>query len=405
MNTCIFHLLRRPKEYVPFVEIFFLTSVSRDTVFYFIEVTSSGLYSDRSCELLYFYCMQLVTRVNYLNIGLMLVSCLAAYVLPFELFLFSYAVLGPLHYLTEIGWLHKRGYYTTGKKDYIWLLGLAIIIGVLYLVNHFMLQHKAFYDLVNAQGVDAESLSIRLREWFGYIIIMAFVGGLATVVFSNNTYKLVFTLVITALLILAKMLNPWVIILTILLPTIIHTTIFMLAFIFYGSLKAKSVSGYVSTALYAFLCVLFFIYAPKMDYTLHDNVLSRYTDSGFMVVNAVMLHFADWRNTNFDEIFYSALGLKVQRFIAFSYTYHYLNWFSKTNIINWHQVPRRWLITIIVLWVISVGLYAYDYRTGLAALFFLSMLHVFVEFPLNYRSILGIGQEMAARIKTTARVS
>jgi hypothetical protein len=37
--------------------------------------------------------------VNYANIGLMLASCLVAYVFPFELFLFSYAVLGPLHYL------------------------------------------------------------------------------------------------------------------------------------------------------------------------------------------------------------------------------------------------------------------------------------------------------------------
>ena len=29
-------------------------------------------------------------------------------------------------------------------------------------------------------------------------------------------------------------------------------------------------------------------------------------------------------------------------------------------------------------------------------LYFLSMLHVFLEFPLNYRSIIGIGQEVKA---------
>src|SRR5260370_20780759 len=52
----------------------------------------------------------------------MLVSCVVALYIPFELFLFAYAVLGPAHYLTEISWLHKRGYFTRGEHDY-WLLG------------------------------------------------------------------------------------------------------------------------------------------------------------------------------------------------------------------------------------------------------------------------------------------
>ncbi len=47
--------------------------------------------------------------VNYLNMGLMVLSCALAFVLPFELFLLAYAVLGPLHYLTQISWLHDRG--------------------------------------------------------------------------------------------------------------------------------------------------------------------------------------------------------------------------------------------------------------------------------------------------------
>jgi hypothetical protein len=49
--------------------------------------------------------------INYVNIGLMMISCVTAYVVPFGLFLFSYTVLGPLHYLTEISWLHDRKYF------------------------------------------------------------------------------------------------------------------------------------------------------------------------------------------------------------------------------------------------------------------------------------------------------
>src|SRR5262245_7429478 len=55
-------------------------------------------------------------QLNYLNIALMVGSCLLAFVYPFELFLFSYAVLGPLHYLTEISWLHERNYFTEASR-------------------------------------------------------------------------------------------------------------------------------------------------------------------------------------------------------------------------------------------------------------------------------------------------
>src|SRR5688572_24964699 len=72
--------------------------------------------------------------IDLANIALMLVSCVAAFLVPFELFLFSYAVLGPLHYLTEIGWLNKRDYFATGKKDYYWLVVLCIILTFLSLI-------------------------------------------------------------------------------------------------------------------------------------------------------------------------------------------------------------------------------------------------------------------------------
>ena len=54
--------------------------------------------------------MRLTTQqIDWLNIGFMVASAAAAYALPFEVFLFAYAVLGPLHYLTEISWLHVPG--------------------------------------------------------------------------------------------------------------------------------------------------------------------------------------------------------------------------------------------------------------------------------------------------------
>lgn len=45
-------------------------------------------------------------RADTVHLGLMLGALALAYVLPFELLLLSYAVLGPAHYFTEISWLH-----------------------------------------------------------------------------------------------------------------------------------------------------------------------------------------------------------------------------------------------------------------------------------------------------------
>jgi hypothetical protein len=35
-----------------------------------------------------------------------------------------------------------------------------------------------------------------------------------------------------------------------------------------------------------------------------------------------------------------------------------------------------------------------DYKAGFFALFLLSMLHVFLEFPLNHHTFIGIGKEI-----------
>src|SRR6185369_7863014 len=69
-------------------------------------------------------------QVNLLNIGLMLASVAAAFALPFEVFLFSYAVLGPLHYLTELSWLHDRKYFVASKLDAIPLAALCLLLAL-----------------------------------------------------------------------------------------------------------------------------------------------------------------------------------------------------------------------------------------------------------------------------------
>ena len=99
------------------------------------------------------------------------------------------------------------------------------------------------------------------------------------------------------------------------------------------------------------------------------------------------------------NVYTNEVVLRLVRFLAFAYTYHYLNWFSKTSIIQWHAVPRARLALTGVAWLVSIGLYAVNYDLGLKWLFLLSLIHVLLEFPLNHRCFMEIGSEVRRRMK------
>jgi hypothetical protein len=78
--------------------------------------------------------------------------------------------------------------------------------------------------------------------------------------------------------------------------------------------------------------------------------------------------------------------------LTFAYTYHYLNWFSKTELLQWHRIARVRLYPMIAIYVGALALYAYDYRLGFVVLPFLAFLHVVAEFPLDLKVIQGVLQ-------------
>jgi hypothetical protein len=172
-------------------------------------------------------------------------------------------------------------------------------------------------------------------------------------------------------------------------------------FILYGALKERSRSGYLAFAVFLLCPVACWLVDPR-----------RYTPSAYVVVS-YFLNFAQLNMTILGvgvphtraegaaaglQVFSSDRGLMVMRFIAFAYTYHYLNWFSKTSIIRWHGVGTRRLAAISALWLASVGIYIYDYSLGFKVLSCLSLLHIYLEFPLNHISIMGTFREMRSLI-------
>jgi hypothetical protein len=336
--------------------------------------------------------MQEEHTLDYVNIGLMLISLVLAIFLPFELFLFSYAVLGPLHYLTEISWLHQRNYFSSVKKDF-WLLVFLCFLISLVVVYHDIIVIRKW-----ATGPEVD----RFTNWFlglyskfnAPILFSALCTAFAMVV-TKNFWSRIIAMLLGFLLALPfadfPVMTIW---LGMFLPTLIHVYLFTGLFIFYGALKNNSYPGYLSLGVFLLCTVVIF----TISYVPEGVVVGKYiresmTRSGFSGVSREMIKlFKDGQITTFD-LFESRRGWMVQRFIAFAYTYHYLNWFSKTEVIRWHKVPKKWLIGSILIWIFSIAIYLIDYRTGLITLFFLSLLHVFLEFPLNIKSVLGIFQE------------
>ena len=479
-------------------------------------------------------------QINYLNIALMFMSAILAYFMPFETFLFAYAFLGPLHYLTEISWLHDRQYFSKGKYDFTFLLIIGVVLSIAAFADDFDSMNFTIYPPL----VDAKTDFVQWYEGMsiGYISIMlALFSAILFVLFKDIKIKIASILVMyimvyfsfnldldllgifilmglfsAALFVFVKNLyikiaciallyvgiyytyspdwfgldydfltkeeiseakseknqfkNSSVIFaLTSLVPTLIHVYVFTGLFMLFGALKSRSKTGLLSIVFFISIPVLLVFSLPVKK---EGNYLSNYgteayyaEGTGFFKTNVSIINQfelspkATWKDMidiqekdstkrnefysiyrdslekeyasedgehlqlaqaimqdkireqgmesyekNLKEswwsvVFFSEVGIMLMRFIAFAYLYHYLNWFSKTEVIRWHKVPKIRFIGVIALWLISCGLYAYDYAIGLSFLFFLSFTHVLLEFPLNVTSIIGIGKETRSIIK------
>ena len=141
--------------------------------------------------------------------------------MPFELLLLAYVVLGPAHYATEISWLHDRKYFLPQRGI---ALGLAAVAIVAALIDN--------------------------AAWFGFVMWAAFV--VCVLIAAATTAMQAMVLFIAALALTALMLSQGasLAVLGILLPTLIHVSLFTLVFMALGAYRSGQKVQWVLIAIY-----------------------------------------------------------------------------------------------------------------------------------------------------------
>lgn len=280
-------------------------------------------------------------RIDFLNIALIGVTCAVAHLFPFHLLILSYAVLGPAHYLTQISWLHDRRYFVANRWLPMILIGLAFGL----VLNH----DQDIAGILSWLALIAALAAVVPVSVFGRLAII--VGGIIAVLPLGHWGAITF--------------------IAVLLPTVLHVFVFTAIFMWVGARRTRQASSYLAFAALLLGGASFLLPPPEVAFP---------PLAGLQFFTTITDYLRGLLPTS------AATTTGVFGFLSFAYTYHYLNWFSKAEVIKWHNIPRRRFIGIVVVYLSAVAVYAVRFDVGFTLLGFLSLAHVLLEFPLNIRS-------------------
>jgi len=172
-------------------------------------------------------------RADAIHLGLMLSALALAYVLPFELLLIAYAVLGPAHYLTEISWLHDRQYFLSARPIAL-LLAAAAVVAVIV----------------------PDAWTSGLFIWIGFAAAAIGIGGISW------TQRAVLLAILAAITVAMGTGREFVAVAAVLLPTLIHVCVFTLVFMTLGAWRSGSRSQAALVLIYLAAIALILVLPP-----------------------------------------------------------------------------------------------------------------------------------------------
>ena len=165
--------------------------------------------------------------------ALLLGALALAYLPPFELLVLSYTILGPAHYLTEISWLHDRKYFLPHRA--CTLLALAAL-GAMFMADQFWL------GALIAGCFVVCALLAAVRAAWGRPGVP---GHRRRLLCAAEPADVPFGFV-------------WV-----LLPTVIHVSVFTLIFMTVGAFKSRSAAQFGMVGIYLAAIALILLLPPS----------------------------------------------------------------------------------------------------------------------------------------------
>lgn len=280
-----------------------------------------------------------VAVIAILNLLALFVACVSGHLAPAGTLVVAYAVLGPVHYLTEISWLHDRGYLVPRPR----LLVVATVACVL-------------------TGFAAPG-------WIGPAT-MAVAGGCVACGLGAGRVRIVFAAAAAAALsaIGLHMGWGWVVAALLLVPTLIHVFGMTALFVVAGAVRSRARGDWAVAAGLA-VGAASFVLLPVVDLT-GGGLLGAASGAFGPMLASVGVSAVDAAD-------------RLLGFMGFAYAFHYLNWFIKARTIGWSRMAPERMLVLACVWGVVAAAYAIDVGLGLVVSLPLSFAHVLLEFPLD----------------------
>jgi hypothetical protein len=228
--------------------------------------------------------------------------------------------------------------------------------------------------------VAAVAALIGNASWFGFTIWMAFVtcALLTTTTAAQSAILTIVALGVTAIMAVN---GSSLAVLGILLPTLIHVSLFTLVFMTLGAYRSGSKVQVILVIVYLITIGIILLVPPSAATQI--PAFAKAGQEYFGNVGPALGRLFGIANLRLDT--------RLTSLLAFVYTYHYLNWFIKADVIRWTEIPRLRLALVAAASAASTALYFYDYAFGFTVLLALSLVHVVLEFPLNSLALRQLG--------------
>ena len=291
----------------------------------------------------------------------LLFSAVAAALAPLPVFLLAFMLLGPIHYLTEIVWLQSKNFYfREGVLAPRWYALIAIALAIATTIDHF---HGGFVGVWTICTLVVISISVLIQN--RWMLASIAIAALVVKLFAPSAALLVAVVV----------------------PTILHVFVFTWFFMVSGAIRTRNTRfvQWVNPALLLIIPVL--LLRLPMHYGLQN---ARWLNMEHLSFEHV--HYYAARHLHRPWVLDGTLladpvVAAILRVFAFTYTFHYLNWFGKAELLEWHKIPGRTWTVIGIIYAVLMAISWWNFTAGFLLVNFFSLLHVLLEFPLDWQAI------------------